>query len=329
MSILSRFRILTKILIVIAILSIAAAGITLLGVSSLQQIAEQTALVARTSNEAILLSRINTNVQAINAALYQIVGDPRPESRQAAEAAIAKELDTYKQRFEQLSALVVSAETKAKLAEITVSMADFSRDLDSVYRAADGVQSFQMTQEMQRVREAANATDKTVAALRVTLRGMIEAYDQRVTRVNQEAGAEYHRVSTLMIAAAGSSILLSLLLGFVIGQFGVARPMRLIVALLQKLAGGDYAVQVPGTDRRDEIGEVAKTAPVFKDNGLAKIRMEQEQKDAERPRGGRSRGRSRQDGRRVPGGSGRDRAGRGRRGFLATGRARGQERPHP
>jgi hypothetical protein len=118
MSILSRFRysILIAILVVIGLLSVAASGITLLGISSLQQISEQTGLVARTSNEAILLARINTNIQAINAALYQIVSDPRPENRRTAQAAIAKELETFKARFDALSKLVVSDQTKAKLA---------------------------------------------------------------------------------------------------------------------------------------------------------------------------------------------------------------------
>ena len=50
---------------------------------------------------------------------------------------------------------------------------------------------------------------------------------------------------------------------------------------MQQLANGNYEVAVHGTDRRDEVGDVAKTALVFKDNGLAKIRMEREQKDAE------------------------------------------------
>jgi hypothetical protein len=78
------YPILIAILVVIGPSSVAASGITPLGISSLQQISEQTGLVARTSNEAILLARINTNIQAINAALYQIVSDPRPENRRTA-----------------------------------------------------------------------------------------------------------------------------------------------------------------------------------------------------------------------------------------------------
>jgi methyl-accepting chemotaxis protein len=50
----------------------------------------------------------------------------------------------------------------------------------------------------------------------------------------------------------------------------------------KKLANGDYNIEVTGSDRKDEIGDIAKTAVVFKENGLAKIRMEAEQKEAEK-----------------------------------------------
>ena len=281
MSLLSRFRILTKILAVIALLSIGAAGITVLGIASLKQIAEQTGLVSRTASEALLLARINTNLQALNAGIYRIVSDPRPESRREARAAIEKEAETFKKRFAALSELVVSEESKAHLAQISNEWMALSADLETIYQAAEAVQDFQMTQEMQRVRDAAGSTDKMVDSLRTSLRNMIDIYDQRVTTVNSDAGAVYVQVSTLMTVVASASVLISLVLGFLIGQYGVAKPMRGLVAVLQKLAGGDYGVEIEGTDRRDEIGEVAKTALVFKENGLTKIRMEKEQRDLE------------------------------------------------
>ena len=55
-----------------------------------------------------------------------------------------------------------------------------------------------------------------------------------------------------------------------------------IVALLQQLASGNYDIEVHSTNRKGEIGAVANTALVFKENGLAKIRIEAEQKEAEK-----------------------------------------------
>jgi methyl-accepting chemotaxis protein len=85
----------------------------------------------------------------------------------------------------------------------------------------------------------------------------------------------------MMIICSVIGIALGLMLGFLIGQYGVAKPLSAIVGLLQSLAEGHFDINIDGTDRKDEIGHVAKTALVFKENGLAKIRMEAEQKEAE------------------------------------------------
>ena len=57
------------------ILSSAPGRITFVGVNSLGQIAEQIGLVSEISSEALLASRIDTNIQAIGAGIYRIVGD--------------------------------------------------------------------------------------------------------------------------------------------------------------------------------------------------------------------------------------------------------------
>ena len=55
----------------------------------------------------------------------------------------------------------------------------------------------------------------------------------------------------------------------VIVALSITRPIADLVATMRSLAGGDLAVQVHGTGRGDEIGDMAKTVQVFKDNALA------------------------------------------------------------
>ena len=54
-----------------------------------------------------------------------------------------------------------------------------------------------------------------------------------------------------------------ILLAFVIGQFGIAKPLRGLVALLQQMAKGE-AVEMTGIDRADEIGETARAVDAIK-----------------------------------------------------------------
>ncbi|RST87566.1 HAMP domain-containing protein [Aquibium carbonis] len=54
----------------------------------------------------------------------------------------------------------------------------------------------------------------------------------------------------------------------------IARPVGDLTGTMGKLAAGDHAVAIPSTDRRDEIGQMAKAVQVFKDAALEKIRLE-------------------------------------------------------
>jgi len=117
--------------------------------------------------------------------------------------------------------------------------------------------------------------------LQKSIRAVADRLDQKVEEDSKAADKEYASTSRLLTVIALSGVFFGLVFGFMIGQFGVAKPIRAIVALLQQLANGNYDCEVHGTDRGDEVGDVAKTALVFKENGLAKIRMEEEQKEAE------------------------------------------------
>ena len=117
--------------------------------------------------------------------------------------------------------------------------------------------------------------------LQSKIKAVADRLSERVENFAEQSTAEYEAASHLMIGFSIIGVLCGLLFGFLIGQFGVAKPIRTIVELLKALANGSYDMNVTGTGRQDEIGDIAKAALVFKENGLAKIRMEAERKEAE------------------------------------------------
>ncbi|MET4732435.1 methyl-accepting chemotaxis protein [Thalassospira sp. MBR-102] len=74
----------------------------------------------------------------------------------------------------------------------------------------------------------------------------------------------------------------------VIGMAGLAidrsttRPLRMITEALNKLAQGDTSVTTNETDRRDEIGALARSLDVFRSNREQAEKLEREQKDTHR-----------------------------------------------
>jgi len=56
----------------------------------------------------------------------------------------------------------------------------------------------------------------------------------------------------------------------------LGKPIRDLNATMTALAGGAHDVAVPSTDRRDEIGDMARSVEVFRENAVARVRLEGE-----------------------------------------------------
>jgi methyl-accepting chemotaxis protein len=54
----------------------------------------------------------------------------------------------------------------------------------------------------------------------------------------------------------------------------VTRPLRSMVSAMGTLASGKFDVELPGLDRKDEIGQMAKAVVVLRDAGIEKVRLE-------------------------------------------------------
>ncbi len=65
-------------------------------------------------------------------------------------------------------------------------------------------------------------------------------------------------------------------LGLFIGR-GVSGPLQRMTAALKALAAGDTSLEVPSTESKDEIGDIARTVLVFKQNAIERQRLEAEQ----------------------------------------------------
>ncbi len=91
------------------------------------------------------------------------------------------------------------------------------------------------------------------------------------------AGAALNNKILMMIAAGG--ILLVLIAIFASRRISV--PLLRMSNVMAKLAGGDKEIQIPDQERLDEIGSMAKTVEVFKQNLAENERLQTEQIDAE------------------------------------------------
>ncbi|MEM1399502.1 MAG: CHASE3 domain-containing protein, partial [Pseudomonadota bacterium] len=103
------------------------------------------------------------------------------------------------------------------------------------------------------------------------------AEEQSLMEVRRAASEQ--TVSTTNIAIV-ATVVGGLIAGTVFAWFvggGIAGPISRMTAAMQQLARGNNSVDIPGVHRSDEIGDMAGTVQIFKENAIEKDRMEAEQ----------------------------------------------------
>jgi len=101
------------------------------------------------------------------------------------------------------------------------------------------------------------------------------------TKQNVTALMDKLRIVTAIVAAAAAILLMAALT--LIGR-SIVNPLTVMTRAMQHLAGGETEFDIPATDRRDEIGAMASTLTVFKQNAIEARRLAGEQKDGQQQR---------------------------------------------
>ncbi|TRL39673.1 methyl-accepting chemotaxis protein [Rhizobium straminoryzae] len=74
----------------------------------------------------------------------------------------------------------------------------------------------------------------------------------------------------------GLGVLIAGVLAMWLVSRSISQPIATMTGTMQKLAEGDLGVDVPGTERVDEIGQMATAVQIFKENGLRARTLEEE-----------------------------------------------------
>lgn len=87
----------------------------------------------------------------------------------------------------------------------------------------------------------------------------------------------------MLIAVSLGIVLFSLLMSFLIGR-SVVNPLNRLAGAMKDLAAGDITIRIPGTRRRDEIGDMARAAIVFRDKMVEREKLAESQVHSSRAR---------------------------------------------
>lgn len=124
--------------------------------------------------------------------------------------------------------------------------------------------------------EAGGAGKKYMDGVRALVREVIDA-EASLLSVRAAAAAAATSSSYTMIIVGGIAMLLVAIASLLLLNAAVTRGIVAMTAAMGRLAQNDMTIDIPFSNRRDEVGEMAKAVQVFKDNAIRVSKLEQKE----------------------------------------------------
>jgi len=258
MSFLARFRIISKIIAVVLLLSAVTASVSWVAIRALATLNDGADNMMFASGRALNAARANQNVIALNRAEFRVALDPSSENRAEVRKVIEEQMKAYQAGMEEVGK-TRDDKARSMLPAVNEAMAEYKRSLENTLRLADAVKDTQLGADTAKLRDSAMTSRGAAEKLRATVRSVADRLNERVETFAAAAVEDYQTTSRLLIILSIVGTLAGLLTGFMIGQYGIARPIAQLKAVMAILAGHDLTAEIPGTERHDEVGEMART----------------------------------------------------------------------
>jgi methyl-accepting chemotaxis protein len=220
-----------------------------------------------------LLGTASAAVERLRANQASLLLSPDEERRRAYLSGADSAMTSLEQSFADYSRTVADEEERRLQQAIAAALRDY-KEVSAEYMALI------RAGEMDRAREMMNAR---VGPASVPLRNAFAAdlafNAQRGQAVADRAGATAASTRIAIVATLVCIAALSVLVGVLLVR-GIARPIQAMTGTMGRLAARDLAVEIPGNDRRDEIGDMARAVAVFRDGMREADRLAAEQEAA-------------------------------------------------
>ncbi len=193
-------------------------------------------------------------------------------------AAMQKQLASYKEQQAKAMASIERLIAMADTPQRRTSNEGIKADLIAFFAAADRSISFGLKNETDAAAAISNGEVRPARAKiaeSVAKRVEINIVDLQAAKLDAARTASSARTTLVVTAVVGLVLAVGLLAS--IALYGVSRPLHAMTGAMGRLAGGDLDITVAGTERKDEVGLLARALQVFKDNALTARRLAAEQ----------------------------------------------------
>jgi methyl-accepting chemotaxis protein len=253
----SRLLLATKLYSIFALFALLTAAITALSDYNTRRNTELTEAIETASGAAL-------NVERVNSLVYAVVMESRGIYMSTDAASVKKYGDALHKFADKLVDVVKNWESIVK-DDDAQQFAVFKKRIDQFveFRRELVRRGIEIGHEAGREWGDNDANRSVRTALNTDLEALSRVYAERSRRIAEQTDA--NRRLALLLTCLGGLALALVGVGIFIIARSVARPLSAITSTIKQVADGAEIVEVPHTDRQDEIGGLARAIRIFQE----------------------------------------------------------------
>jgi methyl-accepting chemotaxis protein len=274
MSWLNNFKIAFKVSLIVVLMAMVTIGTVIFATQRMRAADDaNTDIVARVDHSATMAARAGRLAESYVSSAFQLAAETTDQgnvkylaqtgaSRKAYESAMAAILkDMPEQR-------AIIEPTIANFAKVFAAC-----DPGIKYAATTSTPEENLKAAQRLKAECVPPAELAIAAHAKMVDDLIASSEKISDGLTEEANFAIRMVWI----SSGIGLFLGLAAALWIGVKGLSQPIARLKSVMEVLARNDLTADVPGIERRDELGEMARTVEVFKKNGLEVERLKGEQ----------------------------------------------------
>ena len=257
MNVLSRLSLAARLYSIFVLFAVLTAAIAILSDYNSRRGADLTDAIERANSAAI-------NVERVNSLVYAVVMESRGVYMSTDPAAVKKFGDGLLKFNGQILDVVRKWEGIVQ-ADDAEQFATFKKRIEQFvdFRKELVRRAYEISPAAGREWGDNDANRTVRAALNKDLEALSRVYAQRAQRIS--ADTEFNRTLSFVLTCLGGLALVLVVVGVVIIARSIARPLSAITATIKRVAEGEDHVEVPHSERGDEVGALARAIRIFQE----------------------------------------------------------------
>jgi methyl-accepting chemotaxis protein len=278
MSWLNNFKIVFKVSLIVVLMAMVTVG-TVVFAAHKMRLADDanTDIVGRVDKSTTLAARAGRRVENYLSSAFQLAA----ETTDAGNVKYLAQTADSRKAYETIMAAVLK-DLPEKAAIIQSTNANFQK----AFTACDpGIRYAATTNTPDdNLKAATRLKAECVPPIESAIQAQTKLVDDLIAnsaKISDDLTEEANSAIRMVWISAVAGLLLGLAAAMWIGIKGLSGPIAELKTVMEAFARNDLKADVPGVERRDELGDMARTVEVFKKNGLEVDRMKADQQATE------------------------------------------------